>query len=130
MASRVSICLQSRQGRKVITLSSTASTKELYETASEGFGVPVESLKGGFPPRPIPSNDSTPISDYVSNQERVQVEFSSSEKKISKDNNGDKKKICSGSESVTNDKKNTRSSSGNRRSKRAASKAATESMPA
>jgi len=114
----------------VITLSSTASTKELYETASEGFGVPVESLKGGFPPRPIPSNDSTPISDYVSNQERVQVEFSSSKKKSSKDNKGDKKKICSGSESVTNDQKNTSSSSGNRRSKRAASKAATESMPA
>jgi len=102
----------------------------LYESASKEFGVPVESLKGGFPPRRIPSEDSTPLSIFVSNQERVQVEFALTSKKGPKKNNGDKNKSCSQSKSVNNDKNNAGSSSGTRRSKRAASKAATESMPA
>lgn len=114
----------------MITLASSASTKELYETVSEEFGVPVASLRGGFPPRPIPSEDSTPISNFVSNQERVQVEFAVTEQKSSKKNKGDKKKICSPSKSVTDDPNNASSSSGTRRSKRSASKAATEAMPA
>lgn len=102
----------------------------MYETVSEEFGVPVASLRGGFPPRPIPSEDSTPISNFVSNQERVQVEFAVTEQKSSKKNKGDKKKICSPSKSVTDDPNNASSSSGTRRSKRSASKAATEAMPA
>ncbi len=59
----------------MISLPSSASTQELYEAASAEFGnsAPVESLKGGFPPRSIPCDGITPISTLLSNQERVQV---------------------------------------------------------
>lgn len=123
----LSLCLQSRQGRKVIKLVSTASTQELYESTSKEFGLGIQSLKAGFPPKPIPSDTSTPISQFVSNQERIQVEFASgsSAKKAPTKRKG-KTEAKSSSGSATNDA----SSSSSRRSKRAASKAATESMPA
>eukprot|EP00533_Pseudo-nitzschia_delicatissima_P010047 CAMPEP_0116105608 /NCGR_PEP_ID=MMETSP0327-20121206/15135_1 /TAXON_ID=44447 /ORGANISM="Pseudo-nitzschia delicatissima, Strain B596" /LENGTH=579 /DNA_ID=CAMNT_0003598049 /DNA_START=69 /DNA_END=1809 /DNA_ORIENTATION=+ len=119
------LCLQSRQGRKVISLDSKASTKELYESTAKEFGCGIERLKAGFPPKPIPS-DSTPIGNFVSNQERIQVEFAASS------SSSPKKGKKNGQEKHDNNN-NTTSTSNNdtsRRSKRAASKAATESMPA
>lgn len=121
----------------MISLASDASTQELYESAAKEFGVEIERLKAGFPPKPIPSDKLAPISTFVSNQERVQVEFatnsiatttssaSPSNKKGSKNSKGKNK-------SVNNDSNNKNNSSNDttRRSKRAASKAATESMPA
>lgn len=68
-----SICLQSRDGRKVISLPPTSSTQELYEIASKELLGDVQSLMGGFPPRTIPCDGTIPISTILSNQERVQV---------------------------------------------------------
>jgi hypothetical protein len=130
----LSICLQSRQGRKVISLASDASTQELYESAAKEFGVEIERLKAGFPPKPIPSDKSTPISTFVSNQERVQVEFSTNSTatttSASPSNNKGSKNSKEKKNSVNNDSNNNSSNDTTRRSKRAASKAATESMPA
>lgn len=121
----LSLCLQSRQGRKLISLASTASTQELYESTAQEFGMGIERLKAGFPPKPIPSNASTPISNFVSNQERIQVEFSATSSAPAR---------TTGKEATTKTKTTTTSNTSNqdttRRSKRAASKAATESMPA
>ena len=128
-SSTLSLCLQSRQGRKVISLASTASTKELYESTSKEFGSRVQRLKAGFPPKPIPSDDSTPISNFVSNQERIQVEFETIDATRKPSNKkGSKKTDINSGKSSNDDGKNNSTST--RRSKRAASKAATESMPA
>ena len=114
----------------MISLASTASTQELYESTAKEFGVAIERLKAGFPPKPIPSDKSTPISTFVSNQERIQVDFVSADTKnasSSTKNKGkkDSAKDDSNKSSGTNDTTST-----TRRSKRAASKAATDSMPA
>ena len=136
VSSKLTLCLQSREGRRIISLLPTASTRELFESAAKEFtGFTVESLKGGgFPPKSIPSNES-PISDFCSNQERIRVEFSnavsSTDNKKSK-NVGKKK---SNSKNVKTEQQpvmaNDDSNVGDiRRSKRAASKSATEKMPA
>jgi hypothetical protein len=120
----------------VISLTSTASTQELYESTAKEFGADIERLKAGFPPKPIPSDASTPISTFVSNQERIQVEFgagnggsktSSSHTKGKGVNKGKGKKH---SASDDDPNKSIGNNDTTRRSKRAASKAATESMPA
>ena len=121
----------------MISLASDASTQELYESATKEFGVEIERLKAGFPPKPIPSDKSAPVSTFVSNQERVQVEFATnstattatssppSKKKGSKNSKGKNKSANDDSNNQNNSSSDT-----TRRSKRAASKAATESMPA
>mmetsp|Transcript_15870 Transcript_15870/g.18053 ORF Transcript_15870/g.18053 Transcript_15870/m.18053 type:complete len:625 (+) Transcript_15870:87-1961(+) len=124
MSSKIILCLQSRERRHVISLFPTASTRELYESASKEFpGNTIESLRGGgFPPQSIPSNDSE-ISNFVSNQDRIQVEFA---KNIVKEKSR-KSKHSAASNVTENDVNNVK---GIRRSKRAASKMATEKMPA
>ena len=123
----------------MISLASTASTQDLYESAAKGFGVGIQRLKAGFPPKLIPSDESTPVSTFVSNQERIQVEFStssaptassisSSSLSSSVKKNGPKK-ASSYKGSKKDDTSNSKTND-TRRSKRAASKAATESMPA
>jgi len=131
----LSICLQSRQARKVISLAPTASTHELYESTAKEFGVKIECLKAGYPPKPIPSDKSTPISKFVTNQERIRVEFATDNTTVIPSSSPTKKKgtkNSKGKKKSVNDDQNNDSSSDNviRRSKRAASKAATESMPA
>jgi hypothetical protein len=139
ISSKLTLCLQSREGRRIISLLPTASTRELFECAAKEFtGFTVESLKGGgFPPKSIPSNEY-PISDFCSNQERIRVDFantaSSSDNKKSK--NVGKKKSKSKNSNVKTEQEPVMANDdinnvGDiRRSKRAASKSATEKMPA
>ena len=62
----LTVCLQSKDGCFIISLLSTASTKELYDSASQEFpDSSIESLKGGFPPKLIPSRDDLKVSNYV-----------------------------------------------------------------
>jgi len=110
----------------LISLASTASTQELYEKTAKEFGVTIERLKFGFPPRLIPADKSTPISAFVSNQERIQVEFATHNAATTPSSSAAKNKDRK--DSKNEDKQKT--SNDTRRSTRAASKAARESMPA
>jgi hypothetical protein len=125
-----SLCLTSRQGRKVVKLASTATTKELYELAGQALGDTdtdtdtdassiIVSLKFGFPPKSM-ANDETCISSILQNQERIQVELGTA---TTKDADSSKKKaaksVASASTSTTRPK-----------SKRAAAQKAIEAMPA
>lgn len=107
-----SLCLQSRQGRKIVKLSSTASLEDLYALASSEFGTAVSALKYGFPPKPIERDATTAISDVCSNQERITVELGAAVKPA-----------------PTPVSPAATSTGSTRKSKRAASKAATEAMP-
>jgi hypothetical protein len=111
-----SVCLQSRQeGRKIVTVSSKASTSDLYDLASQVFGKEV-CLKYGFPPKPLLNNEQLSIDECISNQERLQVEV-----------------VSNFNDTVMNKTKQTTttlSSSSARRPKRAAAVAATQAMPA
>ena len=107
----------------MISIASTASTKELYESTAKEFGAEIERLKCGFPPKPIPPDVSTPVSSFVSNQERIQVEFGTNANIKTASSNKRREKTS------VDDDQNSRSSD-TRRSKRAASKAASEAMPA
>lgn len=125
----------------MITLPSSASTGELYESASNEFGgLPVVSLRGGFPPRAIPCDESTPISSLLSNQERVQVEFAAVAATDGGGGGSATRAAPSSSPSAAAahpllqplqvEQAPTMTTGGGRKSKRAASRAATESMPA
>ena len=123
------LCLQSREGRKVIKISSSKSTKDLYEEASNAFaGSTVSSLKYGFPPKSLDSSDVAAISSMLQNQERIQVELSTAATASSKSSKSTKKnsKNIAASASASTEA----AASGTRpKSKRAAAKAATEAMP-
>lgn len=112
MASDWSLCLQSRQGRKIVKLSSTTSLEDLYSLASSEFGTAVSALKYGFPPKPIDRDSTTTISDVCSNQERITVELGAAVTPVP----------VPVAPAAT-------STSTTRKSKRAASKAATMALP-
>ena len=114
MAGDWSLCLQSRQGRKIVKLSSTASVEDLYVLASSEFRTAVSTLKYGFPPKPIDRDATTAISDVCSNQDRITVEF------------GAAVPAAPAPAAATSTNSTTTTT---RKSKRAASKAATEAMP-
>ena len=87
-SSKLTLCLQSKDGRHIISLLSAASTKALYDSASKEFpDYSIESLKGGFPPITIPSSDDSKVSDFVSNQERIRVEFGKKHENVVKNIN-------------------------------------------
>jgi hypothetical protein len=82
MASSWTICLvttSNNNNRKVVKVDpSTETVKDLFLKAGEAFGVPssqIQSLKAGFPPQTLDSQDATLLSKSksVSNQERVHV---------------------------------------------------------
>lgn len=117
-----SLCLTSRQGRKIVKLPPTATTKNLYDTAEAEFGEKVAELKFGFPPTLAPSSEDQKIQTILQNQERIQVEFSTA-------TSGGKSKgtkVASKSKSTA---KNPHESSTSSRSKRVAAQRATENMP-
>jgi hypothetical protein len=135
----LTLSLQSRQqGRKVISIQASSTTHDLYQRASMEFGgVAIESIKGGFPPKLIPIDQSVQLSSVLTNQERLQVEFSAtlittssdmnknkSSKKNTNNPHHDKAAIAITTTTCDN------SSVSVRKSKRAALKAATEAMPA
>jgi hypothetical protein len=117
IASDWSLCLQSRHGRKIVKLSSTASLEDLYTLASSEFGTAVSALKYGFPPRPIDRDATTAISDVFSNQERITVELGVAVAPT----------LAPAGPAATTTTTTTTTTT--RKSKRAASKAATEAMP-
>ncbi|KAG7360282.1 hypothetical protein IV203_035381 [Nitzschia inconspicua] len=124
-----SLCLQSRQGRKVVSVKASSTTKDLYERASTEFGgTVIESIKGGFPPKRIDADESTLLSSLLSNQERLQVEFAPGST-VSK-SNGVKEQTSNKTEKRKNSQEQSSNPNNGRKSNRAASKAATESMPA
>ena len=133
----LTLCLQSRRGRKVISMKAASCTQNLYERASMEFGgASIQTLKGGFPPKAIEKNDVAVISSLLSNQERLQVEFGEDDTTQSATKGkGNKKSGAAaakknGSSTVAAAAEGSTSSPLNqRKSKRAASKAATESMP-
>ena len=118
-----SLCLTSREGRKIVKLSSTSSTKDLMDLSSTQFKSQISGLKYGFPPKTMAVDTDTPISSLMSNQERIQVEFGAASKVASKE----KKKTASRAQ--TNDAPAAASTS-RTKSKRAAAQKATENMPA
>lgn len=113
-----SLCLTSRQGRKVVKLSPICSTKDLMDLASaQFFPSTIECLKYGFPkPKPMLVDSTTQISKLMSNQERIQVEFGA--------------EPASNSNSKGKGKKQPTTTTPGRRPKRAAAEKATEEMPA
>jgi hypothetical protein len=132
----LTLCLQSRQDRKVVSMKSSATTEDLYERAKMEFGgASIASLKGGFPPKAIASDASTIISNLLSNQERITVEFAEAATMASsKSANGKGKKVAAAGTTIkkkeSTETPSTSASFSPRKSRRAASKAATESMPA
>ena len=124
-----SLCLTSRQGRKIVQLPPTASTRDLYQIAKEQFGSNIASLKYGFPPKLAASSDEQAIQSILQNQERIQVEFDTAEKSksTSKGNGGkakQKQKQAQAAKAVASPPPTTG------RSKRAAAQRATENMQA
>lgn len=120
--------MQSRQGRKVISIKASSTTKDLYERAAIEFGGDsheIESIKGGFPPKLIPRDDDLQLSSLLSNNERLQVEFLDVAVGASANKAAKEKAPTCKTEDDTND-----NPVNSRKSKRAASKAATEAMPA
>ncbi|CAJ1942128.1 unnamed protein product [Cylindrotheca closterium] len=132
MSEQWSLCLQSRQGRKIVKITDTATTEELFQLATETFQTPVLTLKYGFPPKGL-EKGSISIKDIIQNQERLQVEFDTTAnseptgkaKAKGKGKGKGKGKISTAPEVPEVDITNS-----GRRSKRAAAKAATEAMPA
>eukprot|EP00980_Cylindrotheca_fusiformis_P003860 scaffold858_cov123-Cylindrotheca_fusiformis.AAC.36 len=140
------ICLQSRQGRKIVNVSNRSSTQDLLRIASDALQQDVLALKYGFPPKALPVEGQ--LKDWIQNQERLQVEFgtpsSVSVSKMSPSNSagtttrtttGRRKKSTSNQTTTTTTTSSTIDSdseipnNGRKRSTRAASKAATAAMP-
>lgn len=128
--SQWSLCLQSRQARKIVKIDKSLTTAELFELATQVFETPVETLKCGFPPRRL-ENGSTLVEDVVQNQERIQVEFRSARR----DTDGGKGKVAGKRKAKSSneppDESNLSATSISRRGrpKRAAAQAASEAMP-
>jgi hypothetical protein len=122
-----SLCLTSRgQGRKIVQLSPSATTRELYQVAETQYGtsVAVSSLKYGFPPKLVQASDTQPIQEVLQNQERIQVEFGSAATSTAAKTKPETNiETTTGSSTIT-------TTNTSRKSKRAASKRATENMPA
>jgi hypothetical protein len=141
----LSLCLTSRQGRHIVTLPSTSTTKDLYDTASATFGgIEICSLKYSFPLQVLVSDSTTSLSSLVQNQERIQVEFGSSfstgnkhssatvndaaATKKSTKRASTKTTAPSSTSTTTPADPSISSSDGQRKSRRAAAKAAIESF--
>ncbi|CAB9501291.1 expressed unknown protein [Seminavis robusta] len=152
MASSWSLCLVStaNNSRKVIQVNPSSDTVQvLFQLAGDAFGGQVvESLKCGFPPKPLGADDATLLSKSgVSNQERVQVvlqkqnnqqennsnKTAKSNKKSPKKTTGKGKKKKATNDDDDDDESETNVASPaatttTRRSKRAAAQAATDSF--
>ena len=119
--------MTSRLGRQVLTLPSTCTTKDLYDKAGEAFGADISELKYGFPPKKLESDATVILTSMVQNQERIQVEFGSSNNGSTAKAKTVKSKKSSTSSSTSNCNNNNGTKGG--RPKRAAAKAATEAFP-
>jgi nucleotide-binding universal stress UspA family protein len=138
------LSLQSRQeGRKVISIKASSTTQELYERVTMEFGgASIQSIKGGggFPPKLISAERTTQLLNVLSNQERLQVELApSASAAAAAVNNNKKRKTApkkknepqeSNGVDATSVTVHPNMNNGGRKSKRAAAKAAIESMPA
>ena len=70
------IRLQSRDGARIIALLPNSSTKLLYDMASKLFpDYKIKCLKAGIPAKIIPFLDDSKVSNFVSKQEIIRVEF-------------------------------------------------------
>ncbi|KAL3941403.1 MAG: hypothetical protein SGBAC_004232 [Bacillariaceae sp.] len=129
MSTQWSLCLQSRQGRKIVKIADDATTEELFQLASKEFQTAVATLKYGFPPKGLANDGSLPVKDVIQNQERLQVEFATA---VKSESNGKSKAkgTKKGKSSASEEPEEEPTNSSRRRSKRAASQAATEAMPA
>lgn len=108
-----SICLQGRQGRKIVKVSNHSSTQDLWQLASDTFQQDVVSLKYGFPPKPLPPGEIQ-LKELIQNQERLQVELGTSSKTTG---------------GAASDSSQAKATNGRGRPKRAAAQAATAAMP-
>ena len=133
-SNELSLCLTSRQGRKVVTLPASCTSKDLYDKAGEAFGAEVSALKYGFPPKKMDSDTAVTLSTVVQNQERIQVELGStstnggtSTKKKATQASSKSKKVSSTSGNSSRATTASSTTTGGR-PKRAAAKAATDSF--
>lgn len=135
-----------KQQRQIISISSSASVHEVYQAAQHAFGDnthDIAALRYGFPPKLLDKDNITsPIHAFLSNHERILVEFAATTTSAP---SGNKKKAATskkGSEQANNEStplpNNTEATDSNvtttsptrKTSQRAAAKAATEGFAA